>query len=290
MYQNNSFAEGYAIGRDSANNHNGCGCGYGYGMYDGMNNPWWLFAILAFGYGGFGGFGGFGRGYGAAEGALTRGELCQDMNFNNLESGVRGISQGLCDGFYAMNTGIGNIEKTVLQTGSGLQNSVNQGFSGVYQAIISQGYESRIATNELGRQVSSCCCDLQGDIKDNKVQGIMNTNTLQQQISSCCCDNEKMQLQGRYEAAREHCETLKAIGDLKNDLFGYMNAQEMQRLRDENQYLRLDKNQCAQNAYLIDSIRPTPRPTFNVPSPYFWQGNGYNNYGGYYNDPCRNCA
>ena len=129
MYENNGFAEGYAIGRDNGNcNNNGWG----------MDGAWWIVILLIFGWGGFGGgFGGFGGGAGL-NGALTRGELCQDMNFQSLENGVRGVQQGLCDGFYA-------------------QNNMNQGFAGVNTSLVTQGYENRIATNAIGTQLASCC-------------------------------------------------------------------------------------------------------------------------------------
>lgn len=99
MYENNGFAEGYAIGRDSGN-------GNGYNNGWGADGAWWIVILLIFGWGGFGGgFGGFGGGAGL-NGALTRGELCQDMNFQSLENGVRGVQQGLYNGFYAQNTNL----------------------------------------------------------------------------------------------------------------------------------------------------------------------------------------
>lgn len=106
MYENNGFAEGYAIDRDSGNGNGNCwggGCGADMAL-------WFLIPLFLFGFGGWGGgfgggFGGFGGGAGL-NGALTRGELCQDMNFQSLENGVRGVQQGLCDGFYAQNTNL----------------------------------------------------------------------------------------------------------------------------------------------------------------------------------------
>ena len=83
---------------------------YSVGGGDSDNGGAWmwvmmLFFLLAWGGGG-GGFG-FGN-QGAAEGALTRADLCNEFNFNNLNRSVLGIQDGLCDGFYAMNNGILN--------------------------------------------------------------------------------------------------------------------------------------------------------------------------------------
>ncbi|MDE6679349.1 MAG: hypothetical protein K2K02_09955, partial [Ruminococcus sp.] len=80
---------------------------------DGFGGNWssWIILFLIFGmfgWGGMGGFGGFGGNNAGFQGALTRGELCQDMNFGQLENGVRGIQQGLCDGFYSQNSAIMN--------------------------------------------------------------------------------------------------------------------------------------------------------------------------------------
>ena len=46
-------------------------------------------------------FGFGGNGFGRNGEALTRADLCQDFNFNDLQNGVRGI---LCDDFCAQNT------------------------------------------------------------------------------------------------------------------------------------------------------------------------------------------
>lgn len=97
MYNEGSFAEGFIAG---TNSHQGY---YNNGMFGG-DGAWWIIILLIFGWGGNGfGFGGNG---GYMNGALTRSDLCQDINFNNLESSVRGVQSGLCDGFYAMNTSL----------------------------------------------------------------------------------------------------------------------------------------------------------------------------------------
>lgn len=94
--------------------------------------------FLIFGFGG--------NGFGNGNGALTRGELCQDMNFNQLENGVRGIQQGLCDGFYAQNT-------TMLQ-----------GFNSIGQAIANNGFQSQ-----------QCCCETNRNIDAVRAENYRNT-------------------------------------------------------------------------------------------------------------------
>ena len=115
-------------------NVNGDGDSWGGG------GSWWaimLFFLLAWG----GGWGGSRN-----QEALTRADLCQGFNFNNLDSAVRGVQSGLCDGFYAMNTGMLN--------GFG---SVNQNLN-----------ESRFASQQ-------CCCETNRNIDSVKFENAQNT-------------------------------------------------------------------------------------------------------------------
>ena len=105
-----------------------------------------LFFLLAWGGGGFG----FGSNGAAAQGALTRADLCQDFNFNNLQNGIRGIQDGLCDGFYAMNT-------TLLNGANTLQSQIAQGFS----------------DNRFAQQ--NCCCETNRNLDSIKFENAKNT-------------------------------------------------------------------------------------------------------------------
>lgn len=114
-------------------------------MFGGAGGTWvwvfFLFFLLAWGGGGFG----FGNGA-AAQGALTRADLCQDFNFNDLQNGVRSLSNGLCDGFYAMNN-------TMLQGFNGLGNQVQ---------------ENRFASQQ-------CCCETNRNIDAVRYENARNT-------------------------------------------------------------------------------------------------------------------
>lgn len=89
------FGMGYALGQDSGGRNS-----EGFFGSEGI----WAVIILAIIFGwGRNGFGGSG---GGDQGALTRADLCSGFNFNNLDGAVRGVQQGLCDGFYAMNTSL----------------------------------------------------------------------------------------------------------------------------------------------------------------------------------------
>lgn len=129
-------------------NVNGDGDNWGGG------GSWWvvmLFSLLAWG-GGFGGWGNNGT-----QEALTRADLCQGFNFNNLDSAIRGVQNGLCDGFYAMNTGM-------LNGFSGVDSSLSAGFSAINQNI----NESRFAAQQ-------CCCETNRSIDAVKFENAQNT-------------------------------------------------------------------------------------------------------------------
>lgn len=174
----------------------------------GGNGAWmmmFLFFLLAWGGNGFGGWGN-----GAAQGALTRGELCQDMNFQSLENAVRGVQSGLCDGFYAMNTGMLN------------------GFYGVNNAI----------------------------------------QQVQFAAQQCCCETNRNIDAVRYENAKNTCDIVNAIKADGDATRAMITQNEMQSLRDQLQTANFQLSQQAQNATLINAIRPTPVPAYVTCSPY----------------------
>lgn len=151
----------------------------GDGMF-GDNGAWFIILFLifaAFGWGGFGdrGFGGNGStgsgsvmdSYVLASDFATLQRQLSD-NFANLTSQSRYIQNGLCDGFYAMNTSLLN------------------GFAGVNNSIMTNGYETRNAINNLSSDLASCCCNLRSDIQGVNynlatnacaLQNTMNMNT-----------------------------------------------------------------------------------------------------------------
>lgn len=199
------------------------------GMWGGANGTWiwvfFLFFLLAWGGGGFGN--------NAAQGALTRSELCQDMNFQSLENSVRGIQSGICDGFYAMNTGM-------LNGFNGIQRDLCTGFNGINQ----------------------------------------NINQARFDAQNCCCETNRNIDAVRYENARNTCDIVNAIkadGDATRAL---MTQNTIQDLRDRLQAAQLANSQCAQNAYLIDQLRPCARPAYITCSPYEVSRFGFNGCGG----------
>lgn len=239
MMEDNGFATGYAVGRDT----NGSGYGNGNGFF---GNDWaWIVILLLFGYGGRG-FGGFGGGYGAG-GIGENYVLATD--FATIERKLDGVNNGLCDGFYAQNT-------NMLNGFAGVQQTLCQGFSGVDRSIANLGY-----------QQAQCCCDIKGGIKDVAYGNERNAWTISKQISDCCCDIEKMNMQNRFDAQAYNCNTLQAIDKVGDRIIDYLANEKTQALRDENFALRLSASQAKQNEVLLGKLSPCPTPAYVVPNP-----------------------
>lgn len=225
-----------------ANNGNANGWGDG---------GWWVLIILFAIFGGWGGngFGGWGGNNAGLQGALTRGDLCQDMNFNNLESAVRGVQQGLCDGFYAMNTSLLN------------------GFAGVDNAICNLGYQTQQGFNSTNMAIAQL--------------GFQN--------QQCCCETNRNIDAVRFENAQNTCAITNAIHAEGEQTRALINANTMQDLRDKIADKDRDLlaanfqiSQVAQTSNIVNQIKPCPIPAYLSCSPYqsfgpYGYGNGYGN-------------
>ena len=160
------FAEGYAMGADRNNN-----CGFmpwGMGGFGGGFGGWGgdclaiivlaaLFGNGGWGFGGFGGGGGYGGG--------IYGDVQRGFDTAGINNKLNGIENGLCDGFYAVNTGMLN------------------GFAGVERSIMQSGYETRGAITDVGYALKDCCCQTQRAIDNVRYENQANTcavsNTIQ---------------------------------------------------------------------------------------------------------------
>ena len=184
-----------------------------------MNNPFiYLVWLALLGNGGI--FGN--RGYDAAtQGALTRSDLYEGFNTQDINGQLRGITSGLSDGFYAVNTGMLN------------------GFSGVQNGI-----------TELGYGMKDCCCGI-----NRNIDAV------------------------RYEAAKNTCDITTAIHAEGEATRALINANTMQALRDklddtakQLQTANFQLSQQAQNAYLLNELRPCAKPAYITCSPYTSSG------------------
>ena len=149
-----------------------------------------------------------------------------------------------------------------------LNNTLNNNFRGIDNAICTLGYQNQAGVNALSAQLAQCCCDTRYAIGEVNT-GIERTGwNISKQISDCCCDVEKMNLQSRFDAQAYNCNTLQAIDKLGDRIIDYMSNEKVQALRDENQALRLAASQAKQNEYLISRLGDKcPEPAYIVQPP-----------------------
>lgn len=223
-----------ATGNNGRNN-------YGFGS-DG--NWAWVLIFLIFALGGFGrngyGFGGTGSvsdNYVLASDFATLQRQLSD-SFGNLTAQSRYIQNGLCDGFYAMNTSLLN------------------GFAGTNNAIMTNGYETRNAINNVSAQLADCCCKTQSAIQGVNYNMAMNTNAIQ----NAMCLNTRDLIENQnanYRALHD-----EIVANRIEDKNAQITAQQ-----NEINALRLAASQEKQNSFLIHQLNPTPVPSYPVVNP-----------------------
>lgn len=233
------------------------------GMFGG-NGAWWIIILFLFVFMG-GGWGGLGGNAGGLQGALTRADLCQDMNFSQLENAVRGVQSGLCDGFYAMNTSLLN------------------GFNGVDNAICNLGYQTQQGfnttnvalmqgQNALQAQLADCCCTTKSAIKDAQFANLQGQNAIQTQIASGFCDTNNNLTRGFADIGYAMATNTRDIIESQNSgtraILDYLCQEKIADLQNENQSLKLAASQQAQNNYLISQLRPCPVPAYPSCNPW----------------------
>ena len=93
-------------------------------------------------------------------------------------------------------------------------------------------------------------------------------NGINQAISDCCCQTQRSIDNVNYNMARNTCDIIQSGKDNTQRILDYLACKENQELRDQNFALRLQASQSAQNAYLVDQLRPTARPAYITCSPF----------------------
>ena len=238
------FATGYALGADS--NSNNCN-DWGFG---GAGSWIWIILLFAI-FGGGWGFGGGGWGMGGAglQGMATRADINEGFALNNITGGIRGLEQGLCNGFH---------EQAVASL---------QGFNGVERGF-----------GQISHQLSDCCCENRAAIAQVRYD-----------MATQACDTRNLiQNTTRDIIDGQNANTRAILDFLTQDKISTLTA-ENQALKFQasqaSQNAFITANQEAQTAELIRRLRtPEAVPAYVVPNPNCCYGNpvgiGYaGNYG-----------
>lgn len=208
----------------------------------GGNGAWWIVLFLIFGWG-RGGNGLFGNSSDSAS-LYTDSALQRGFDNQAVIGKLAGITNGLCDGFYAVNntmlTGFNGINTNVMQTGYGIQ-----------QAINADTIANMQNTNALQSQLAQCCCNTQSSIKDVQYQNATDTCAITTAIAQQTQDIMQ-NCNANYRAL--HDELVASQMEAKNEKI----AEQAQQI----QALNLTASQQAQNQYLINALKPAPIPSF----------------------------
>lgn len=236
--------------------------GFGDGFMN--NGAWWIIILFLFAFNGNGLWGG------GAQGGTLKEEIGYGFDMNGLENGIRGIQQGLCDGFYAQNTslltGFNNLGNLITGGNATLQNALCQGFNGI---------QAQLANDALVAQ--QCCCETR--------------NLIGSKFSDL-----------NYNLATQASDTRRAIADSTRDIIDsqqagtravldFLTQDKIATLTAENQALKFAASQANQNvalgammdantAEILRRTAPLPIPAYVVPNPNCCYPNYNYNYGG----------
>ena len=223
------------------------------------NNGWgndggWLwfivviFAIFGWGGNGFGWGGNNGRdGYPCATQADVRAAVDQQTLISKLDQQTYGLASSTYD----------------------LKNTITNWFHGVDNAVCQLGYQTQQGFNTLGHQISDCCCTTQ-----RAIDGVnYNLSTQTNAIQNAMCNNTRDIIEN------QNCNTRSILDFLVQDKISALQA--------ENQNLKLQASQAAQNQFLVNELRPCAKPAYITCNPYTASyGFGYNNGCGCNNGCC----
>lgn len=202
----------------------------------GMNGIWqnpfvylvWMFMARS--------FNGWGEGYGPGMAGLataagqyaTQADIQRAFDTNTITGKLDGLTNGLSDGFYAVNTGM-------LGGFNGIQRDLCAGFNGVNSAIA----ENRFTAQQ-------CCCETQKGIMENRYASEKNTTEITNAIHA----------EGEATRALINANTMQELRDR-------LEARDRDILARDFQL-----SQLAQNQYLVNTIKPCPIPAYLTCSPY----------------------
>lgn len=176
--------------------------------FDGQGSWFWIVVLFLFMFGS-------GNGLFNSGNALTRAEMTDGFNNQSVLRKLDGITQGLCDGFYAMNTGMLNGFNTV---------------------------GNQIAENRFAAQ--QCCCETNRNIDNVRYEASKNT----------CDITTAIHAEGEATRALINANTMQALRDKLEDKDRELmtaNFQLSQQAQSAN--LIAELRPCAKPAYLTCS-------------------------------------
>ena len=230
---------------------NGFAEGYAVGQGNANNNGWgngawgaeWLWIIVLFAL-----FGNNGWGFGGNGGGNIGYELGKVATSNDVAVG------------FAQNATLGNLNDLKLGQ-AGIQQTLCQGFNGVNTAVLQAQNATEKGFAQVGYQIADCCCQTQRAIDGVNYNMAKNTCDITNAIHTSTRD------------------IIDAQRDGTNAILNFLTQEKISSLQAENQSLKFQASQTAQNAYLTATIdagnaelirrlgRDCPVPAYVVPNP-----------------------
>lgn len=174
-----------------------------------------------------------GNGWGNGEAAMlgnyaTQADIQRAFDTNTIVQKLDGLSNGLCDGFYALNT-------SNLQGFNGIQRDLCQGFNSTNNGIA----ENRFAAQQ-------CCCETNQNILGNRYAAEKNT----------CEITNAIHQEGEATRALINANTVQELRDRLEQRDRDILARDFQ------------LSQLNQNQTLVRELKPQPVPSYLTCSPY----------------------
>lgn len=267
---------GYSLSDIAAVAGNGAfGEGFGNG------GAWWIIFFLIFCCGGWGGNGFFGGGgwnsgmnNAGIQGTLTRSDLTQAFNFQDLENSVASVRDG-----------VNNLGTQIMGAFDGIVDNLHQGFNTNTINTMNQTTELQSTLNAMN------IANLQNANAAN-IANMQGFNAVTNAINTNNCNNQTAFAQIGYDMATNTCAINTNNSNNTRDIIDSQNAgtraileaiqqSKVEALQDKiadltarNQTLQFAASQAAQNNYLVNELRPSPVPSYIVPNPYSTYGFG----------------
>ena len=203
---------------------------YGYNNNGGFGDFGGIYGLLAIAliFGMFGGWGGNGFGFGG------NGNHAYQAT-NDIESSIHNALDTL----------------QITNKLDGITTDLNTDCGNVINAITTNGYENRLAMNDLGFNMQNCCCQTRETI--NNVGSALGA-----QLADL-----------KYTIATEECATRQNATDNANRILDYMTQEKIASLQAQNTALRGELSQAQQTSNIVNALRtPSPIPAYVVANPY----------------------
>lgn len=131
-------------------------------------------------------------------------------------------------------------------------------------AAVRETYKEACETNMNVTQQGS---NVLAAVAEAKFDNAIIAKDAQLSAQACCCETNRNVDSVKWEIERGNCGIMGAIHAEGEATRALLTADKIESLRDKLQEYQLRESQCAQNATLINALRPYPQPTYITCNP-----------------------